>query len=56
MPSLIVLFHGMEIENLVPQLLKFSVLPGQILIVTLLLSFSQLSRVSAKNKGNQNVY
>ena len=49
MPSLIVLFHG--IENLVPQLLMLSVLPGLILIVTLFLSFSQLSRVSAKDKG-----
>ena len=53
MPSLIVLFHG--IENLVPQLLMLSVLPGLILIVTLFLSFSQLSRLSAKEKGNQNV-
>ena len=54
MPSLIVLFHG--IENLVPQLLMLSVLPGLILIVTLFLGFGQLSRVSAKDKGNQNVY
>ena len=54
MPSLIVLFHG--IENLVPQLLMLSVLPGLIEIGTLFLSFSQLSRASAKDKGNQNVY
>ena len=38
-----------------PQLLMLSVLPGLILIVTLFLSFSQLSRVSAKDKGNRNL-
>ena len=54
MTSLIVLFYG--IENLVPQLLVLLVLPGLILIVTLFLSFSQVSRVSAKDKGNEKVY
>ena len=43
-----------------PQLLMLSVLRGLILtqpiIVTLFLSFSLLSRVAAKDKGNQNVY
>ena len=53
MSSLTVLFHG--IENLVAQLLMLSVLPELILIVTLFFSFSQLSRVSANDKGNQNV-
>ena len=35
---------------------QLSVLRGLILIVTIFLSFTQLSRVAAKDKGNQNVY